>query len=952
MRQPIVSNRVRVQWALALLVAALAGACDNSSSSDDGLGTTPPTALLPAAVAGDDLEALVSAAGVALNGSKSIDPAGGTLTFAWTQTAGTPVTLSSATVASPTFTAPATVETLAFQLTVTGAQGSDTDSVSVSVKDMLVAAPDAWFVGYEKGGTIASTVSGGTGPYTYEWLGLPSWLTASGTSTPTLTYTTPKFTDFQSFPDVPGVALMKRSTQGRVQLTVRVTDNLGAIDEDPVNFSAGPFADTMANENIALGEPAFLNGAATTPSGAITSWTWTGFKPTGAAISFFKPDKTALAGATDQRFVYFVPDLPGPYQVILTQNPGAVVKVIDITSGKYVGVGNLIGTTPDPFKGECASCHAGQFPWLADFSNPWKATGHAQMFERLLDPSNPYHAASQAKGSWQDAFDFGSDYSIDSRTVGFSRITSGTAPNDGFAQMAAADGFVLKGATWSEAIRKHPKTAAKANVQCESCHGPGSEHAGDTAGIRKSYDATLCGRCHSATHDLWETSSHGKPPLSAAGSASCNGCHSAQGYVVEMRAQEGADPHPVLFAVSNANRPVIPADDRRGVTCQACHDPHKKTANRPASATEPQLRAYGNVQFRNGATTFAGEAAVCYTCHQSRTDTSSGSADMNVRRAPHDSTAAEMLAGTNGQQFTGWTYNVSPHGIPSKFLKSGQTQVRQCLSCHADAQPAAGAVGYGALGGHTFKLKQGTGASIATDATHTGAATVAGSKKFTVATGATFLRSVFPGDTLDISAGADIGSYTVASVDGARQITVTAGSNFGGGAVTTWAITSVVKHNTASCTQCHATALDFQMAARADYDGDTNIESVQDEIAGLRAALAAAVDAKLVTLIGAGTTHLVANGRVRYNKNGSGTLRTFPGPSVTTGDNPDIAWTSLTAPQQAEWQALYAAAYNNVFVTNDKSEGIHNTGYAVNLLQSSYQAVTGSPIGAAFVPFP
>jgi hypothetical protein len=935
---------------LAMLLAALG--CDNSSSSDDSLGTTPPAATIPAAVAGDDFEALVSAAGVALNGSKSSDPAGGALTYSWSQTAGTPVTISDPAVASPTFTAPATVETLTFSLTVTGAQGSDADSVNVNIKNLIVTAPDTWFVGYEKAGSIAATVSGGTGPYTFEWLGIEPWLSASGTATPTLTFTTPKLTDFQSFPDLPTVAVMKRSAQGRLQLTVRVTDDNGAIDEDLVNVSVGPFADTMANENIALGEPAFLNGAATTGGNTITSWTWSGTKPTGASISFFKPDKTALSGATDQRFVYFIPDLPGPYQVVLTQNPGAVVKVIDITSGKYIGVGNLTGTTPDPFKGECAACHAGQFPWLADFANPWRATGHAQMFERLLDPANPYHAASQAKGSWMDAFNFGSNYSIDSRTVGFSRITSGTAPNDGFAQMATTDGFVLKGSTWAEFVRKHPNTAAKANVQCESCHGPGSEHAGDTAGIRKSYDASLCGRCHSRKHDLWEASSHGLPPLSVAGNASCNGCHSAQGYVVEMRAQEGADPHPVLFAVSNVNRPVLPADDRRAITCQACHDPHKRTAKRPDGGVEPQLRAWGNVQFRNGAVSNAGEAAVCYTCHQSRTDSTPGSPDMNVRRAPHDSTAAEMLAGTNGQQFAGWTYSVSPHGIPSKFLKTGQTQARQCLSCHADVQPAAGAVGYGALGGHTFRMKQGTGAAIASDSTHTGAATVAGTKKFTIATGATFLRNIFPGDTLLISAGADTGTYTVSSVDGARQITVSAGADFGGGAVTTWTITSVVKYNTGSCTQCHATALDFQMAARADYDGDTNLESVQDEIDGLRTALAAAINAELVTLIGAGTTYTVSSGRVKYNKNGSGTLRTFPGPSVTTGDNPDIAWSSLSGAQQAEWLALYAAAYNVTFVTNDKSEGIHNTGYAVNLLQSSYLAVTGASIGSAFVPFP
>jgi hypothetical protein len=138
-----------------------------------------------------------------------------------------------------------------------------------------------------------------------------------------------------------------------------------------------------------------------------------------------------------------------------------------------------------------------------------------------------------------------------------------------------------------------------------------------------------------------------------------------------MRAQEGADPHQALFAVGNANRPVLPAEDRRHVTCQACHDPHKKTANRAAGSTEPQLRAFGNVQFRNGAVTFAGDAATCYMCHQSRTDATTGSPDVSQRRAPHDSTAGEMLAGTNARLFTGWTYN-APARPPSRFRRAAR----------------------------------------------------------------------------------------------------------------------------------------------------------------------------------------------------------------------------------------------------------------------------------------
>ena len=62
------------------------------------------------------------------------DPWGTNVTWAWTRTAGTSVTLTNGTTARPEFTAPSADETLTFTLTVTGKGGiTATDTVSVRV---------------------------------------------------------------------------------------------------------------------------------------------------------------------------------------------------------------------------------------------------------------------------------------------------------------------------------------------------------------------------------------------------------------------------------------------------------------------------------------------------------------------------------------------------------------------------------------------------------------------------------------------------------------------------------------------------------------------------------------------------------------------------------------------------------------------------------------------------
>jgi LmbE family N-acetylglucosaminyl deacetylase len=71
----------------------------------------------PGAVVGQ-AQSVVPGAAVKLDGSASFDPGGLPLQYEWKQTAGPKVTLSGATTATPSFTAPATPTTLTFALVV------------------------------------------------------------------------------------------------------------------------------------------------------------------------------------------------------------------------------------------------------------------------------------------------------------------------------------------------------------------------------------------------------------------------------------------------------------------------------------------------------------------------------------------------------------------------------------------------------------------------------------------------------------------------------------------------------------------------------------------------------------------------------------------------------------------------------------------------------------------
>jgi hypothetical protein len=103
---------------------------------------TDPVGSPPVANAGPDQSGVAAGAIFTLDGSGSSATNGLIASYAWTQTAGDPVTLSDPTAEGPTATAPSTSspQTLTFQLVVTDALGSVSTPETVNI-DVLAATP-------------------------------------------------------------------------------------------------------------------------------------------------------------------------------------------------------------------------------------------------------------------------------------------------------------------------------------------------------------------------------------------------------------------------------------------------------------------------------------------------------------------------------------------------------------------------------------------------------------------------------------------------------------------------------------------------------------------------------------------------------------------------------------------------------------------------------------------
>jgi hypothetical protein len=419
--------------------------------------------------------------------------------------------------------------------------------------------------------------------------------------------------------------------------------------------------------NIGLGAPAYLEveiDSTVNPSD-VASVTWEltlkpqaskaalTESPLGAGVPVYEPSDRLVLQVLGRTLLR--PDVAGEYVVWATVTPktGAPVKVGQTIFGAtYVGIAT------------CAKCHSGGL--AQNMAQSWSKTAHATLFTQGVNGIASDHYSSSC---------------VACHTVGYDTTTG--AVNGGWDDVMAQTGWtfptVMKAGNF-EAMPDALKNVS--NIQCESCHGPGSMHAAGASpvSITASKVSADCAQCHDApTHHIkngeWNNSRHAvvtRDP-SGAGREACIGCHTGTGFTDKLKG--GTTPDTTYNAIN----------------CQSCHEPHGQT--QPDTAAH-LVRTVKDVTLADGTVvTDGGNGKLCMNCHQSRQNASvyAATAAASTRFGPHHGPQADMVEGVNG-----FTFNTFVPSSAHWFVVPDT-----CVTCHmqtvAETENA-----FTHAGGHTF----------------------------------------------------------------------------------------------------------------------------------------------------------------------------------------------------------------------------------------------------------
>ena len=319
-------------------------------------------------------------------------------------------------------------------------------------------------------------------------------------------------------------------------LAVRATDGPPAHPAGSQRLFADRGTQTASGLNtVAIGQPAYLdaliNKAVPDSDNVNVTWTLTAAPVGSAAVLTNSPfgtnvppykmaDRltTKVGGRTMIR-----PDLAGQYTITATitantttLTSGTTNLTQKLTAGTYMGAS------------VCALCHSGGL--LAEnVYEPYSHTLHAKAFTEAIDGLSTDHFSKNC---------------ISCHVVGFDANTN--SANGGFDDVAAQTGWqfptTLTNGNWAAMPAALQNVS---NVQCENCHGPGSEHAaafGNTNAanwprLAVTFAQGNCAQCHdSLTHHPktteWNNSRHAVATRTPSGPSriNCVRCHTAMGF--------------------------------------------------------------------------------------------------------------------------------------------------------------------------------------------------------------------------------------------------------------------------------------------------------------------------------------------------------------------------------------------------------------------------------------